>query len=277
MEVFSHNNPFRGPVRAVVLDWAGTAVDYGCIGPATVLVEIFRQNWVEVTIEEARAPMGLAEKDHLRAMCRTKSIEKKWEDVYGSPPTEMDIDKMVQSVESLMAYTIGQHSDPVPGLIDTVEVLRERGIRIGSSSEYSFSVMQALVSAAETKGYLPDSVVCSSDVPAGRPFPWMCYQNAINLQIYPMHAMVKIGDTLMDIQEGLNAGMWTIGLTGTGNELGLTEAEVAALGPEEVRSRLKGIEERFRSAGAHFVAEGIWACPAIIEKIDSLLSGGERP
>jgi len=58
----------RPPVRAVVLDWAGTAVDYGCLGPAAVFVEVFKRRGVEVTIAEAREPMGLMKKDHLRAM-----------------------------------------------------------------------------------------------------------------------------------------------------------------------------------------------------------------
>jgi phosphonoacetaldehyde hydrolase len=88
---------------------------------------------------------------------------------------------------------------------------------------------------------------------------------------------VKIGDTVNDIQEGLNAGMWTIGVTKTGNELGLTEAEVAPLAPNDLRRRLDAIEERFRKAGAHYVTESIEWCPAIIEAINARLGRGERP
>jgi len=89
--------------------------------------------------------------------------------------------------------------------------------------------------------------------------------------------MVKIGDTVTDIQEGLNAGMWTVGLTQTGNELGLTEEEVAALDQEDLRQRLNLVERRFQRAGAHFLVETIGACPGVIDRINRCLARGELP
>jgi len=120
-------------------------------------------------------------------------------------------------------------------------------------------------------------VVCASDVPAGRPYPWMCFQNAISLEVYPMEAMVKIGDTISDIEEGLNAGMWTVGLTQSGNELGLTQEEVELIDPLELQTRLDLIENKFKAAGAHYVARGIWKCLPIIDDINRRLDRGEQP
>ena len=97
-------------------------------------------------------------------------------------------------------------------------------------------MMDLLYKEAADRGYVPDSRVCAAEVPAGRPEPWMCLKNAMNLGIYPMEAYVKVGDTIPDINEGLNAGMWTIGLAVTGNEMGLLEKEIAALDPD-VRER----------------------------------------
>jgi phosphonoacetaldehyde hydrolase len=105
----------------------------------------------------------------------------------------------------------------------------------------------------------------------------MCYLNAIKLGVYPLEAMVKVGDTISDIQEGLNAGMWTIGLTQSGNELGLTEEEAADLPQDEIRRRLKAIADRFLEAGAHYVARGIWEVLPIIDAIGARLGRGERP
>ena len=73
------------------------------------------------------------------------------------------------------------------------------------------------------KDVLLDSTVCATDAPDGLPEPWMCLRNAENFGIFPMEAVVKIDDTLPNIDEGLNAGMWTIGLAKTGNEIGLNE------------------------------------------------------
>jgi phosphonoacetaldehyde hydrolase len=92
-----------------------------------------------------------------------------------------------------------------------------------------------------------------------------------------MEAMVKIGDTISDIEEGLNAGMWTIGLTKSGNSLGLSLDETDRLDPEILKNRLSEIEISMREAGAHYVVEGIWACLPIISDINKRLYRGKQP
>jgi phosphonoacetaldehyde hydrolase len=277
MDILIRNKPYTGRVHAVILDWAGTAVDYGCIGPVAVFIEVFRNHGVEITSAEARVPMGLMKKDHIRVLCGMETISIRWEKIHGSLPNKGDVEAMYREAEPLMASMVAQYSTPIPGLLEAVASLREQGVKVGSSTGYTRSMMEMLIPAAAEKGYRPDSIVCSSDVPAGRPYPWMCYQNAMNLQIFPFAAMVKIGDTVTDIQEGLNAGMWTIGVTKTGNEMGLTEEEVSAMDPKDLRDKLDQIEKRFRDFGAHFVIESVGESPAIIEQINSRLAQGELP
>ena len=277
MDMVVHSKPYTGRVQAVVLDWSGTAVDYGCIGPVAVFIEVFRNRGVAITTAEARTPMGLMKKDHVRALCGMESVSEKWKRVHGREALEEDVEAMYREVEPLMAAMVADYSDPIPGLIEALAALRDQGIKIGSSTGYTRSMMEALIPAAAQKGYRPDSIVCPSDVPAGRPYPWMCYQNAINLQVHPFAAMVKIGDTVADIHEGLNAGMWTIGVTKTGNELGLSEEEVTALDEEDLRQHIETAENRLRNAGAHFLVEDVGQCPAVIEQINICLARGERP
>lgn len=277
MNGVTRNKAYKGPVLGVVLDWAGTAVDYGCVGPVAVFVDIFKQYHVEVTIREARTFMGLMKKDHIRGLCGLPSVQEQWRKAYGRPPNEEDVETLFSSTEAMMRQTVSRHADPIPGLKEVVKSLRERNIKIGSSTGYTSPIMKKLVREAAKKGYAPDAVVCSSDVPAGRPFPWMCYANAIRLQVYPMEALVKIGDTVSDIEEGLNAGMWTVGLTKSGNELGLTEEEVSKLDPDDLKEKLSGIEQTFLASGAHYTAEGIWDCLPIIDDISKRIAAGERP
>ena len=150
-------------------------------------------------------------------------------------------------------------------------------MKIGSTTGYTREMMEILVPAAKANGYDPDAWVSATDVPAGRPYPWMCYQNAMKLDVFPMEAFVKIGDTLVDIEEGLNAGMWTIGLSISGNLLGLTEAEVRELPREVLAARRKEIAATLYRAGAHYVVDGLWDCPRIIAEINIRLREGERP
>ncbi len=277
MQPFVRNKPYKGTVQGIVFDWAGTAVDYGCIGPVAVFLKVFKKRGVEVTIDEARAPMGLMKKDHIRAMCELPSVAARWEQIHGRPPVEQDVESMYAMTEPMMVNSIADHSEPIPGTIETIEELRKRQIKIGTSTGYTRAMVEVLAKEATAKGYVPDAVVCSSDVPAGRPYPWMCYQNAIMLQVYPMESMVKIGDTVSDIQEGLNAGMWTVGVTKTGNELGLTEAQVNAMPQEDLYFRLSKIAEKFSQAGAHYVIQSIRDCVGIIDRIEERLARGERP
>jgi phosphonoacetaldehyde hydrolase len=105
----------------------------------------------------------------------------------------------------------------------------------------------------------------------------MCYENAIRLGVFPMQAMVKVGDTLVDVEEGLNAGMWTVGLSLTGNLLGLKEEEVEALSPQERDEALTRIEAQLYQTGAHYVIDGIWDLPDVLDDIEFRLAHGEQP
>jgi phosphonoacetaldehyde hydrolase len=158
-----------------------------------------------------------------------------------------------------------------------VAAFRQRGLKIGSSTGYTREMMDVVVPEAEKRGYAPDSIVCSSDVPAGRPSPWMALRSAMALGVYPMEAIVKIGDTVPDINEGLNTGMWTIGLAQTGNEVGLTEQETEALDPQVLQEKLGRASWRLAQAGAHYVIDGMWDVLGVLDEIESRLADGERP
>jgi phosphonoacetaldehyde hydrolase len=277
MDVFVRASHYKGPLKALVLDWAGTAVDYGCMGPVAVFLDVFKKRGVEPTLEEARAPMGLMKKDHIRAMCAMPGLAARWEDVHGRMPDEGDVDAMYRETEPLMVECIRHHSRLIPGLLDTVQEFRRMGLRIGSSTGYTGPMMDVLRAEAAAQGYEPDAVYCSTDVPAGRPYPWMCYKNAIELGVYPLEAMVKIGDTVSDIQEGLNAGMWTVGLSKSGNELGMTLEKATSLHPAALATELAMIEDKLLGAGAHYVVEDITRTPEVLADISDRLSRGEQP
>ncbi|MFZ0133522.1 MAG: phosphonoacetaldehyde hydrolase [Desulfobacterales bacterium] len=269
--------PYTGPVRAVILDWAGTAVDYGCLGPADVFVRAFESFGIPVSEGDARRFMGLEKKQHIRRICGLPATIARWREKYGRAIDENDVSALYAKTEPMMVAALSHHAEPIFGLLSFVDGLRERRIKIGSCTGYTAPMMAVLAAEAAKRGYAPDCIVCSSDVPDGRPFPWMCYQNAIRLRVFPLESMIKIGDTISDIQEGLNAGMWTIGLTQSGNELGLSPDAVAALSAMDLKKRLKAIEARYWEAGAHYVAKGIWECLEAVDDIGRRLEEGDHP
>ena len=274
---FIYKRTYTGPLKAVLLDWAGTTMDYGCMAPAVVFMDVYKRKGVEITMAEAREPMGAPKKVHIRQISQIDAVANRWEKAHGRKPNEADIEAMFQDFVPLQLKCLAQYSDLIPGTLETVAECRRRGLKIGSTTGYTGEMMDILQAEAKKRGYVPDSTVCATQVPAGRPYPYMCLQNAINLQVYPMEASVKIGDTLPDIEEGLNAGMWTIGLARTGNEMGLAEAEIAALDPETRKYKLERAYKRLHQTGAHFVVDSIAQVVPCLDQINARLAAGERP
>jgi len=272
----SHTH-YQGSVRAVIFDWAGTTVDYGSRAPVDAFIELFQRHGVTVTAEQARGPMGSYKKDHIRLILAMEPVAQQWHQLRGHTASGEDIEALFREFIPLQTEVIARHADVIPGVADTVETLRREGIVIGATTGYTRAMMTSLLAEAAAAGYSPESSVCADDVTAGRPAPWMAITAAMQLGIYPLQACVKVGDTLVDIAEGLNAGMWTVGITKTGNELGLSQAEVDALPQDELESRLKTASDRFFHAGAHFVIPAVAGLPVIITQINERLARGEKP
>lgn len=271
---FSYRRSYCGSIKAVVLDWAGTAVDFGSFAPTAVFIRLFESQGVQISAEDARSGMGLMKKDHLRVIFSQEKVAETWEDIKGKPPEDADIDLLYENFVPMQAGGLKEYAKPIPGLLDVTAELKARGIKTGSTTGYLRSMMDVLGPEAASNGYQPDLIVSSDDVRAGRPYPWMMYKNVTELEIYPMEAVVKVGDTLPDIAEGLNAGAWTVGLTLTGNFLGASEEDFQKLSANEKDIARSWIGDLFYQAGAHFVVDGIWDLIPVLDEIDSRLRQG---
>ena len=269
---------YRGPVRLVILDWAGTTVDYGCYAPTVVFIEVFKRMGVEISVPQARAPMGKAKKEHIRAISEQPEVAEAWRRVHGKDCGDGDVERMFEGhFRPLQIECIGRYAGLIPGTLEAVEALREMDLKIGTTRGYFTEAADINYAEAEKQGYVPDVAVCASDVPAGRPEPWMVFRNMELAGVFPPESVVKVGDTLPDIGEGLNAGTWTVGLSKTGNEVGLNEEEIGALPEPEVRQRISQADRALREAGAHLVCETISGVPEAVAEIGRRLEAGERP
>lgn len=264
-------NKTRPQIEAVIFDWAGTTIDYGCFAPLDVFIKIFQKRGIEVSHGEAREPMGLQKWQHIRELCNNERIANLWKDLFGQLPTNEDVDDLYADFEPMLFSILPQYCDPVPGAIELVERLRSEGIKIGSTTGYTAEMMAIVAPKAEEYGYIPDSIVTSDNLPAGRPFPWMCYKNAMNLGVYPMKHIIKVGDTISDIQEGVNAGCWTVGVLKGSSSLGLTESEVQALPQNVLEQKINEVAEKFIKAGAHYVVDNIGEVDKLISTINKQL------
>jgi 2-aminoethylphosphonate--pyruvate transaminase/phosphonoacetaldehyde hydrolase len=264
-------------IAAVIFDWAGTLVDFGCFAPTVSIVEVFAGRGVALTMSEARGPMGLEKKEHIRRLLALDSVGDRWREATGTEPSAEDAEALYEELEPRLAEAVKRNSRLVPGTLQLADELHVWGTRIGSTTGYLRPLMNILTAEASRQGFTADAVVCPSDVPAGRPYPWMCFRNAVLLDAYPPRRVVKIGDTPADMREGLNAGMWTVGVTLSGNEVGLSEEEVEQLTADERSARVRRAEERLMAAGAHYVTESVGTCRGILATIEERILRGEHP
>lgn len=275
--MYRYQRQYRGKLRAAVLDWAGTTVDYGCFAPTMVFVEGFKAHGVDVTIQEARTPMGKYKRDHIAAVMAMPAVTERWIAAHNRPPTDNDVETIFQEFIPRQLETIGDHTTLIPGVVEAIRAFRDMGLKIGSSTGYTAEMMALVTPAAAEQGYAPDSLVTSDQVSAGRPAPWLIYRNMENLGVYPAASVVKIGDTIADIEAGLNAGTWTIGIALTGNQMGMTPEDVAALNDDQRQTHLTAIQAELYHAGAHYVVESLADAVPMIEAINMRLASGNMP
>jgi phosphonoacetaldehyde hydrolase len=266
-------DPIR--IQAIMLDWAGTTVDHGSMAPVLALQTLFANHGITLSIEEARRDMGLLKRDHIRAILTMTEVREKWTALEGHEPGDADVHSLFEEFGPLQMQIIVQHSQVIAGVAETVQNWQSRGIRIGSTTGYTRRMLEPVLAQAAQQGFQPDSSVCPDEVPAGRPAPWMLMRSAQILNAYPPAACVKIGDTVVDIQEGKNAGMWTIGLTRTGNLIGLDREAWEQLPETQKKMRLDRATKMLLQAGADFVAQDLASCNSVLAKIEERLQAGK--
>lgn len=255
-------------VRLVIFDWAGTTVDFGSIAPAAAFINTFAAYGVTVAPAEARGPMGLPKREHLLAMLQLPTISERWQQARGRAWNEADVNQLYDHFMDEQLAVLDQHSQLIPEVRDCVDQLTRRGIRIGATTGYFREAALRVQRAGARQGFAPEISVCVDDVPRGRPAPWMVYRNMEKLGVYPPSAVVKVGDTIPDIEEGLNAGVWSIGVTRSGSEVGVGLSEWQQLPIDMQNQRLAEARQKLTGAGAHAVIQSLAELPDWIAELD---------
>lgn len=251
-------------VKAVVFDWAGTMVDFGSFAPMKSFVAAFEAFGVSVTLEEARGPMGLPKRDHIRTMIHQPRIAHLWHQRHGAAPTDTDIDAILAHFEPVNAKVAAAHADLIPGALDMLAALDQRGIKVGSTTGYTRLIMQSVLPVAAAQGYAPLNCVCSDDLLIGRPGPLGMYQSMVDLGVFPVSAVVKVDDTAPGIAEGVAAGCPTVGIALSGNHVGLTVEELAAASEADIAEHRASATKMLKDAGADYVIDTVADLPKLL-------------
>lgn len=269
--------PTSRQLSAVVFDWAGTILDFGSCAPMGAFVRLFAQYGITLTTSEARGPMGQAKWDHIQALGRLPGIAAQWLARHGKPFSDTDVDQLYEVFTPMNAAVVADFAEFIPGAVEVVNALRQQGLKIGSTTGYNRPIMDILAPIAAAAGYAPDNLVCAGDLAAGRPSPLMMYRCFADLGVWPPSTVVKVDDTGVGIQEGLNAGTWTVGLAVSGNAVGLNLAQWQALDASQQHTLRQQATRELKASGAHYVIDTVGELLPVLADIQARLYQGDTP
>ncbi|MBL1434612.1 MAG: phosphonoacetaldehyde hydrolase [Rhodobacteraceae bacterium] len=270
---------YRGKVQALVLDWSGTLADAYVIAPAVVFVEVFKNQGVEISMEEARGPMGLRKDIHIQKLTQDPVIAARWEAIKGTPPTQADVDAMFADFVPAQLECLPKYTALLPGVKKVCNDMQAQGIKIGVSTGFTRVMVDVLLADVIKQGITPDATVAGDEVLNGaRPSPHMVYKNLDLLGIDEIKSVVKCDDTVSGIGEAMNAGCWGVGLVRYSNYMNInTLDEEATLSEANIAARMAKTRKILEEAGAHYVIDSLIELPAVVEDINARLARGEKP
>jgi len=276
---YVYQRSYQGKVQGLILDWSGTTADAYVIAPAVVFVEVFKRQGVEISMLEARGPMGLRKDLHIKMLTEDPVIRERWKEIKGDYPNQDDVDRMFTDFVPLQVECLPEYTSLLPGIAEVTQKIQADGIKIGVTTGFIRVMVDVLEAAARQQGFNPDATVAGDEVINGaRPKPFMVYRNLDLLDIHPIQSVVKVDDTASGVGEALEAGCWGVGVSLYSNYMDIdTIAQAEAMSAKEIARRNAYSAEILRKAGAHYVIDSLIDLPAVIDDINARLARGERP
>jgi phosphonoacetaldehyde hydrolase len=265
-------------IRAVVFDWAGTIVDFGSLAPMGAFVRLFANHGISISIAQARVPMGLPKLAHIEALGAMPEIAAQWQQVKGRSFTAEDAAALLQEFVPMSAASALEHSDFIPGFLDSYTWLLQHGIGVATTTGYTRFIMEPLLAKAAQAGFAPARTICCDDVEQSRPSPLGMQECMASLGLMGQsERVVKVDDTVPGLQEGINAGCWTVGVAASGNALGWSWEEWVHASEDEREHALVAARHTLRAAGAHVVVDSVADLRAALSAIEFCIAAGETP
>lgn len=183
----------------VVFDIAGTTV----VDPGNINVT-FRKAFFNAGYDVAPAAidavMGYRKIDAIKIILEQQGV---------SPAIFTSLAEIIHndfSTSMVRLYRQDKHVLPQPFATAVFEELQNRNIKVALNTGFTRIITNAVL---DRLGWLQlpliNTVVCSDEVPEGRPQPYMIQSIMQQLDIADAQKVIKIGDTKVDIEEGRNA------------------------------------------------------------------------
>lgn len=255
-------------VDAVIFDWAGTIVDFGSVAPVIALKKTFDSFDVEVTMNQIRESMGKNKIEHIKDILSMDTSVKQWETLHNRSWDEDDVKVIYVEFEKTLLTILENETEFIVGVPEMFKQLRHQNIKVGSSTGYTRGMIDVVLNNIKDKAHQPDVVVTGSEVKNGRPFPDMINKNMEMMNLSDPAAIINIGDTIVDIESGKNAGVYSVGVLVGSSEMGLTHEEFENLSEEEKQVKIEETKKSFIEAGADNVITHITEITKLISELE---------
>jgi phosphonoacetaldehyde hydrolase len=270
-------------VGYLMLDCSGTTMDRYVDAPAIVFVEVFKRYGLEVSMPEARAPMGLRKDLHIRAITQIPSVRERFIAHFGREPAQSDVDAMfaVFVPTQLKLLRDGTYHTLLPGVAELCKGWQEQGIKIGVTTGFTRAMLDLLLAGAAKQGFVPDAHCAGDEVELPRPTAYMVIKNLERLGVYNLqNAMlrtIKVDDTVSGAGEGAPL-CWRVAVSKWSNYVADSWEAVQKMSPGELAARERASKEKLvKESGAHYVIDDLRDMPAVIADVNKRLASGERP
>jgi phosphonoacetaldehyde hydrolase len=195
----------------VIFDLSGVLIDFGMHVPVIAINRAFNYQGIYIPEKIIRQNIGISQEQHIKALCTQNNCNNKFEDIYTDYQNEL-----------VVLNSSSEFTSPVNGAVKTTNVLRQLGYKIGITTFYNKNVFSVIDKSLKQNGIMYDNVVCHNDVILGKPEPFMLY-NMINKLNLPAGKCIKVGESHLNMLEGLKAKMDTINVIDSSNLMGMDE------------------------------------------------------
>lgn len=210
LKAITFDNSYVPKIRVVVGDWSGTFIDDKSNAPALAIKQACLLYGMDISLQSVKEPMGMSKVDHIKYLLFKHGDSKYYED---KDAFEHTVGLILETYKTIQKTIIRDHCELLPGVLTTLQELQKQNIKIGLTTGFPKVITDIIVAETQKQGLYLDAHVATDEVFKGRPYPDGIERNMELLNIINKHEVVKIDDSETGIQEGVNAGVWTIGLS----------------------------------------------------------------
>ena len=253
-------------IRCCIFDLGGTLVDKYSLLPFISLSNSFRKYNIEVPDYVLAKDMGKKKLDHIQSICNDSFIKENYNSI-----NPLDIYKEFNKIQY---ETMTKHMDIIPETKKCIHYLDDKSIRTGITTGFNKEQMDIAVKLLQDNDIVIENAVSSSCISnMSRPYPHMINKNMEQLRIsHPKHVL-KIDDTEVGIQEGINAGCYTVGVARWSINMEVftyAEKYLLSTSNKDAQGRLEykldQSRKKLKDAGADFVIDTLDELPSIIDR-----------